>query len=261
MKRKRNSPNADVDEPTPKRRKVSRIATEQILETVIGVDIETVHIGALPTERKIFAVGIAVGHLVKELNGEPVLKMSERRRFSTFRPFPEPESSILSSYTFWKANKETYLTLLSEAVPEARMATHVHLTISDIHRKFPGARLISDFASFDIGILNAFLGHFSFPTLEFIPMENSGRPYRFATDLDTSSFTRGYLSALNPANLKAKKRWERILDHLCVPPEERQCPYEHTHLPDDDAAKEVWQYLLARKWMMKRSAEDESDSN
>lgn len=243
MKRKYVPNENDTPLPAKKRRKLIPMRPIDI-ETIISIDIETI-------ELEMFAIGAVVVTLNKNQDGLYV-EIGEKMRWSTHRNFPSDESK---DHSFWTQFRDVYDVLRSQAVPAAQMATEFHLWLKKIGTQFPHARYSSDFGSFDIGRTSAFLMKYGFDPLEFYRI---GDQKKFRTDINTTSFMKAVITTMSihsviphrKSALRNLAGWPLLYGMLNISSELAECKFQHTHLPDDDAARDGWIYMNARKKMI-----------
>ena len=220
---------------------------ETQISSHVTFDIETIG-GTM------FSIGAAVTVLLHNaVDDSYPVKTTAKKRFSTHRLFPNPSGS---SYPFWRQFRHLFDQLNKEAVPAQEMAMQFHEWLVKIGAKTDrNTRYMSDFGGFDLGGISEFLrGRVDrqgrpIPTMEFFrgPTGVSFRGQR-----DTHSMAIGILARSDPtAFWDQRDGWNRLYDALGMTPADTANPFEHTHLPDDDAAHDGVRHMNIVKFLHK----------
>jgi len=192
-------------------------------KTFISVDIEVV-------DKGITAIGVVRASVYK--NGSFVI--ANRRSF--YGKVDYDKSKLTD---FWKENINKLESFQEKAVSQEKMAQQFENYISSEQNTNPNFILISDFSSFDIGLLNKLLESHGKKALRFRRITLD-----FFQDLDTTSFVSGVLFALDPKSA-FEKGWEwdqydKIFKKLGIKPNKK---VEHDHEPVNDALKNLIDFL------------------
>jgi len=206
--------------------------SENKQQTFLSLDIEVV-------EKQIAAIGVSKGKIDSKMNP----KIDDGKSFYGAVKYDERKLS-----SFWKDNIKKLKFFEENAISQNKMAEQVEKYIVEQQKLDPNFIFVSDFGSFDIGILNKWLESHNKKPLRFRRNEKSD----FFMDVDITSFAAGVLFALSPMNA-FNKGWEwglfeKIFQKLGINPKNE---FEHDHNPQNDASKNLSDFLSLLEHGMK----------
>jgi len=225
-------------------------------ETLVLFDVETVN-------DTLFAIGACVISMTQDQAAEGgfrlVIDPTEKIRFSVGGvQFPMKGTY---GYDFWTRNATAFRTLSSEANPREDVASYLEKWLGQIGEKYPNATYASADGAVDMWMLSEFMTSSGLRPMTFFRTGNGECEFR--KPVDTRSYAKGLLDSREPlCNPPEYALWKNVyrVFELCVDEDTGDAvpcmvnPYNHTHLPDDDAAEEAFNYMYVKMSLVIRAS-------
>jgi hypothetical protein len=202
---------------------------EEVNKTFLSFDIEQVN-------NQIPAIGVVLGSIGDQ--GE--FEIKDGKTFYGKVKYKEEELD-----EFWQKNIEILKKSQENAITQKQMANELNEYLIEIQKAYPNFIVTSDNASFDIGELNTLMKTHNIKPMKFRRNDQEN----FFQDLDITSFAAGILFALDPKSA-FQEDWEwgqfkKIFKKLGIKVENK---YEHDHNPQNDASKNIFDFLKLLKY-------------